>query len=114
MLLNQAKQLNEMRIPTLYLSYEDMHANLLPQLFRIQHFLGFEDDESIERAFCAYYRKKEDEKIKRVQKKDLSQDVLQGFNRETFQAKLNEVTQFLENTHAHFLRLDDFVISKDT
>ena len=66
MLINHVKLISERGLDALYVSYEEMMDNLLPQLFRIQHFLGFEDAQSVERTFCTYLSKKEDEKIKRL------------------------------------------------
>ena len=44
---------NMKRKPVLFISYEDMKYNLLPQLFRIAHFLNMSDNpQVIERALC--------------------------------------------------------------
>ena len=83
--------------------------NLLPQLFRIQHFLGFEDAKSVERTFCTYFRKKDDEKIKRMLKTNFVSKVLNNWNHFEMTSRLIELDSYLRSTHVHSFRMPDYI-----
>ena len=105
----QHKQLFNHNITTLYISYEDMTQNLLPQLFRIQHFLGFDTSYYIERTFCAYFRKRMDEKIKRVYQTDVMPKLLEALDITTVTKNIEKQDQFLRRNHLHFLRKREYL-----
>ena len=108
MLINHVKLISERGLDVLYVSYEDMMDNLLPQLFRIQNFLGFEDAQSVERTFCTYLSKKEDEKITRLPKTDFVPKFLDEMDHEIMNERLKKLSTLLQTAHSHLLRLPPY------
>ena len=103
-------KLNQTDRPVLYISYEDMTENLMPQLLRILNFVGLaKSDEYLERAVCTVLNTAKQKNAKRVTKIDVSKASRKLIDSEKMMKKINRLNQDLIKAGAHYLRESEYV-----
>ena len=88
----------------LILSYEDMQDNLLPQLLRIWNFLELDGSQSLERTFCSFLNREQNNFFKRKYTADFLPEVKFLIREIGIESLVQKLDNLLRSRHLHILR----------
>ena len=106
LILNRTKEFDK---PLLVMSYSDLKKNLLPQLLRVAHFVGLDEDPDIlERALCTVYSAKQTaSQTKRAARFDSKPVALSILNRTEIIQDIIDADVEMRHRKIHYLMLDE-------
>ena len=102
----------KMKTPVLYISYEDMAENLLPNLLRITKFMnmGSENEEVLERSVCTILSENRiKQSLKRTYKVDLTKAARSLIHKTRAVKMVRNIDKLFKVSGRHELRTQEYI-----